>query len=294
MKKLIALAVVLTATVAQAEELKFGDANYFFKQNQVNLSANFLNVRDTQSIDGTRTSIRGWHNDLTATFGLLDDVNIFANVGYNYDVEVTTNGVSREFNQDGATNPAIGGIKRILNQNDGDFNVDLGASYRFSFEDEQRGALAGGREKEGNAALGRNALEVFARVGNKWNEANEWQFIGGLVYNQAGDHMQYDLATGANQEWDDESSFDMYARAVYQYRPVNEFMINLTLQGTRVGETTSTIRNTDVEQDAHLDLELKFTAKYLVLNNLIVRVVLGESNRQAYDYKVTGDRKSVV
>lgn len=294
MKKIM-LAGLMMATTAHASDLKFGDLNYllgagnFTVGAQVDLRSAEQNLSDDFGSDVSETE--GWYVDTLLTVGVMDNLNLFAGLNYQYDVEVSseTTPTEAKFYQDGLANPLVGGVFRILNQSDSMMNLDVGAIGRFAIADEEIGDASGSDSVDGNAAEGRNSLEVFGRVGQKWNEANEWQLSAGIVQHMSGESTQLGIS-GNDTDRDEDSSMDMYVKAAYQYRPVNEFMMSLAVQGTRVGDKETELDGgTTIEEDSHIDFDLTFKAKYLITSNFIANFTLGHGELADYDADVNGN-----
>jgi len=237
------------------------------------------------------TETEGWFVDTLFTYGLTDRLSLFAGLNYQYDVEVTSETSPRDdrYNQDGLANPVLGGVFRLWNQADSVVNLDFGAIGRVKIQDQEFGKASGADSVDGNAADGRSSTELFARVGQKWNEANEWQLTGGLNHHFDGEHEQAQIS-GSNTKFDDASSTDFYVKAAYQYRPVNEFMMALALQGTYVGERSiEDETNLKQEMDSHLDWDLTFKAKYLITSGVVANFTLGQSRYPDYKGKFDGN-----
>ena len=272
MKRMFAVAAVLAMTTAHAEELKFGDVNYFFKKSQQNftldLDSSYEKQKQADKIE-TRSSL------FTASYSyaFTDKLNAFlgAQYAFNRQTENKTTPANSDIHSDGLSNPAIGLNYRLLDQNSSRYNLDFGAIARFGIQDAVRGSSISHNDKAGNFADGRNSLEVNARMGRKWNEANEWQLAAGAVYHQDGEYTQKGF-TG-DSDVDQDSSLDFFLRATYQYRPVNEFMLLVSLQGTRVGEAESDVEGAGgkIKDDSYIDVDFKFTAKYLITDTFIAK-----------------------
>lgn len=284
MKKLIASAIVLVATTASAQELKFGDVNYFLKQGQLNATADlnqtYYRVYDKAGTDYTN---RGYLVKTNLGYGLADNFNVTLGLDYAFLNKIKTP-ANDSVQSDGLANPAIGANVRLLNQAKDKFNFDIGVIARLQLEESMTASSANNRD--GNYASNRHSVEASARLGRKWNEANEFQFSAGANYFLDSDMMQ--IASDRDLETD--SSYDLFARATYQYRPVNEFMILLSLQGTRVGETEGKAKATraKVESDEHIDFDFTFVAKYLIQENMIAKFNYGQSRNANFDTKIGG------
>ncbi len=284
MRKLIAVAAVLAITSAHAaEELKFGDVNYFLKQGQKNVTADisqtFYKQNDKNQTPATKTVTRGYLLDTTLGYAFTDRLNAFVGLSYAYDLKTddkttTSNG---KFYSDGLANPAVGLNFRLQNQNEAMYNVDFGAVARINVQDSEKGSSVGQSKEDGNFADGRNSLELNARMGRKWNEANEWQLAVGGIYHQDGETTLN--ASAGDTDIDEDSSYDLFLRATYQYRPVNEFMVLTSLQATQVGERDIKPQGASKDTlDAHTNFDFKFTAKYLVTDNVIGKFNWGVSH----------------
>lgn len=284
MKKLIALAIVLAATTVSAQELKFGDVNYFLKQGQTNAAADlnqtYYRVYDKAGTDYTN---RSYLLKTNLGYGLADNFNVTLGLDYAYLNKIQTP-ANASVHSDGLANPAIGANVRLLNQAKDQFNFDVGLVTRLQVEESM--AASSAAHRDGNYASNRHSVEANARIGRKWNEANEFQFTAGVNYFLDSDMIQI----ASDRDYETDSSYDIFARAAYQYRPVNEFMILLSLQGTRVGDTDGKSKATKakVESDEHIDFDFTFTAKYLVKENVIVKFNYGQSRNADFDTKVGG------
>ncbi len=285
MKKMILAGLMLGATAnASASELKFGDLNYFLKAYDYTLGFQAEMGTNQQTTQNTKIETEGWYVDGLVNFGLMDDLTLFAGVNYQYDLESsneTTN--AARFNSDGMGNPIVGGVYRLMRQNDFGANFDLGALARVNVQDEEVGSSSGSNSVDGNAAVGRSSVDVFARLGNKWDEANEWQTVIGGVYHQSGERTDLGLNGASDVTTDLDSSMDYYLKATYQYRPVNEFMMALGAQATYVGAKEEDTSGVVTDYDSHLDLNFSFKAKYLVTSDVVANVSLSVSELPDYD-----------
>jgi hypothetical protein len=284
MRKMIAaLAVMSVSSVYAAEELKFGDVNYFLKQGQFNLAvdANATYYRETPKGTDTKET-RSYLFETRYGYAYSDQLNFYLGLDYAYDAKVTnrTTTSNSAYYQSGLANPTLGANYRLYSQNTWLYNVDFGAVAKINVQDSKLGSSTGNNSEDGTNANPRSSIELNARMGRKWNEANEWQLAGGLVYNNSGDFTF--LATDGNPDTDatTDSSMDLFLRATYQYRPVNEFMMALSAQATRVGEVTGKFGTSDLTQDAHVDMDFVYRAKYLILDNLIANFHYGMSRNQ--------------
>lgn len=296
MKIFIAIIAIVSAVSVQAQsDVSFGDLNFFVKQGQFNLLAEvgYTKGLSKESPGGTKTKIEGWRTETRLNYGLTDQFNLFVGLDHKYAMETLVAGTPK-YNQDGFANPILGANLRLLNQSASYVFLDVGFLARVNMMDAEEGDsdAATKKSKDGNGANGRNSYELNASVGRKWNEANEWRVTSGFVHNTSGDRDQ--LAVGASStNVDIESSTDAFVRAAYQYRPVHEFMMTLAITGTRFAQLEEKETGVKTENDAHLDFDGRFTARYLILENLIIRFNMSTSRLPDYDVK-TGSVKTEI
>ncbi len=291
MRKLIAAAAVLAVSSVQAaEELKFGDVNYFLKKGEMNFSLDVLSTYEKQRSQSESLETRGVLADAKLSHAYTDQFNVFLGLNYAYDKETENRTTSSDgaYNSDGLSNPSIGVNYRLMNQNDSRYNFDLGAVARLAIMDEEKGSATGQDIADGNNADGQHGLELNARIGRKFDEANEWQLAAGFIYNMAGEYEQLGTGTDADFDVDEDASYDVYARATYQYRPVNEFMMLLSAQATRFGKREGELNSTpsqDFEIESYIDMEFTFQAKYLITDNFIAKFdyIMGRNEDQSVD-----------
>lgn len=296
MRRLIALAAVLAVTSLQAQELKFGDVNYFLKKGEIQLSLDANQTyqksrRDNEPLATAEKDIetRGFLFQGSAFYAVTDRLNIFVNQDYahhRYTRDRTTDPAPNNFYSDGLANPSAGANFRLLNQISDRYNLDFGAVARVNLEDAERGSI-GTNSKDGNFAYGRSSIELNSRIGRKWNEANEWQLAAGVVAFNEGE-TTFKNQTG-DLTVDEDASLDIFLRATYQYRPVNEFMMLLSAQATRVGKVEGKDNNgANWEYDSHIDYDFGFTAKYLITSNFIGRFDYHIFNNANFDATIEG------
>lgn len=284
MRRMIATVVLLVAGTAQAaEEIKFGDVNYFLQEGQFNVLADVHSSYEKQRFQKVNLETRGTIFSTQLGYAFTDQLNAFVGLQYAYDREFENKSTnSADYTGDGLANPALGLNYRLLNQNDSRYNFDLGAVARINIQDAEDGDSVGKNSKNGNFAESRSSLEVNARIGRKFDIANEWQLAAGGIYHKEGERTFKGIA--GKVKADDESSIDLFLRATYQYRPVNEFMMLVSAQATRVDEMDVDVKGGgDVTHDAHIDLDLRFTAKFLVTDNFIAKFNYGQARNSNYD-----------
>lgn len=284
MKKAIALAAVLLASSAQASSgLDFGDLNYFLKASQMNLTSNFSVVdRELHPENAAaKTTTRGYVVDNRFGYGIADNMNAFVGLDFAFNYEFQQTGVSDSDNG-GLSNPYAGLNYRLMNQSDAAFNLDFGVVGRFNLMDSEIGSAG----EDGNYARGNHSLEINSSIGRKWNEANEWRLTAAVIQQFEGESELKAPAGDSDVETD--ASTDLSLTAAYQYRPVQEFMMNVSLQALRVGEADFEVGNTESTDEAHLDFNFAFSAKYLITEKFIAKFNYGISRLEEYDVETGG------
>lgn len=284
MKKAIALAAVLIASSAQATSgLDFGDLNYFLKAGQFNLTSNFsvVTAELTDEGAGDKFETNGYVLDNRFGYGIADNLNAFVGLDYAPKLETELPG-SPDSQNGGLSNPYFGANYRLMNQNDGGFNLDFGALARVRVMDAETGI--GG--EDGTYNRGNHSLELNSSIGRKWNEANEWRLTAAVIQQFDG---EVELKTSAgNADADTSSSTDVSLLAAYQYRPVQEFMMTVSAQALRVGESELKGNGSKATDEAHLDFNFGFSAKYLITEKFIARFNYGQSRLAEYDAETDG------
>jgi hypothetical protein len=190
----------------------------------------------------------------------------------------------------GLQNPHFGANYRLLNQDSSAVNLDFGVKATVKVTDREVSSTA--RKDEGNMvdpsltnfADPRNTVELNARLGKKWNEANEFYLIAGAMYHLDGKYE--DLASRDDVDMD--ASLDFKLGGFYQYRPVNEFMITLGAVATRYSELDGEVANTDFTRTDHTDVQLSFGAKYLITETFIFKFDFATSKRGNFYNEVEG------
>ncbi len=276
MKRFLAVSAIFAVTSAQAADLKFGDLNYFFKQNQANLGVDFTTTTYQFQKGGVKQEKEGYQAVTRFSVGFTDD--LYVSLDVNYDWKMKTTGGGRSYHEDGFSSPRLGVNYRLLKQENTGFNLDFGGFYRLASLKE---ATRGANGSDGNASNARDAAEVNVRLGNKWDEANEFYILAGAVQNLEG---EYDQKGGSKVDQD--SSLDYYVGAFYQYRPVNEFMMKIGGIATQVSEIKNDDGTSKFKTTDHLDIKIHFTAKYLITESFIANFNYAQTNLQ--DYKDDG------
>lgn len=261
MRKFIPALMILAATSAQAVEVKFGDLNYNMSKGEQNFQFDFINQYEKQ-ID---TTMRAYVMDAQYRYAITNDLDAFVAVDYvwNADFDGGRNETISSFQ-----NPTLGASYRVFDQKDFDYNFDVEVLTKQSLFD----------AKDSNMYEGRSTYEVHGAFGRKWNEANEWQVGLGVVYHADGE------AKSNGTKYDQDSSTDLVLRAAYQYRPVNEFMMTLSAEAVQTGE----FEYANAKQDAHIDYNFGFAAKYLVDTNLIAKLQITQACLSDFDVDVSG------
>lgn len=279
MKKFLALAAMLAIGSVHAEELKFGDLNYFLKQGQFNVREDFVVHNETMRTGKTTdVDVDAFIFQTHLGYALLDNLNLTFAADYTFEGETEVGDDSS--NVEGFNNPSVGANFRLLNQNTSGINLDLGAVATFKVIDREVPQTG----TEGNmfspllSKYGdpRNTLDVNARLGKKWNEANEFQVLAGVLYHMDGEYEQ----DGISGSQDVDSSIDFKLAANYQYRPVHEFMMNFGITAIRYGE----YEIEDGEVSDHIDYTFNFDAKYLVTETTIAKFLFTKGRNENIDY----------
>jgi hypothetical protein len=297
MRKLIASAAVLIASSAfAAEELKFGDVNYFLKQGQMNLGVDVSDAYSKKSPNGSPDyETRSYLFETRYGYAFSDKLNVYLGLNYAYknETEVLPEPNNNSWTEDGLANPVLAANYRLMNQNEARYNLDFGAVARLNLQDAERGSSVSGDQTNGNNDDGRQVIELNARMGRKFNEANEWQMAAGLIQYFAGEETVN--AQAGNSKYDLNSSTDAFLRGVYQWRPVNEFMITTTFQMTRIGEYIYKNKTAGVKttEEVHYDGFFEFRTKYLVTENILANFHYALSNLAEFDYKEGGVSKEL-
>jgi hypothetical protein len=284
MKKVLAVAAALIASTAQATSgLDFGDLNYFLKTSQFNLTSNIsiVNAELTDQNSKTQYETNGYVVDNRVGYGIADNLNVFVGLDFAFDYKVEQKG-SQNSHNGGLSNPYLGANYRLLNQKDSMINLDFGAVARVRLMDAEYGY--GG--KSGTFNRGNHSLELNSSIGQKWNEANEWRLTAAVTRQFAGD-VDVNSQSGT-QNADIDASTDFSLTAGYQYRPVQEFMMNLNAQAQRIGEIDSKSGGANITQDSHMDYNFTFSAKYLITDNFIAKFNYGQSHLSNYDQTTSG------
>lgn len=282
MKKFLAVAAVLAVTSANAEELKFGDLNYFLKAGQFNVGADAIVHNEYSRVGGVESENDAYLFDAHLGFAFSDSLNFTANFNYIFQGETEESG--QTYSTDGLQNPKFGLNYRVVDQGKDGLNFDIGAVATIKFMDREVGSTATASNEDGNTfsslssnmADPRNSLELNARLGRKWNEANEVYFLAGVVQSMDGEFD--DL--GTDETVDVDASTDYKMGAFYQYRPVMEFMMTFGLTGTRYDDLyTDSETNGEQKFGDHFDFQFLFNAKYLVNDTTIVKFTMTTDSR---------------
>jgi hypothetical protein len=283
MKRILAAAALVAMTTAQAEEIKFGDLNYFVKQGQFNLTADMNNVTENTNAGGAKIENEGYILASTLTYGITEELNAFIGLNYFWDFETHVNG-GPSLDTAGIKFPTLGANYRVMKQADKGFNLDVGAVARLNLQDAE---VSDSADDEGNTlapeysnfAQTRNSVELNVRAGQKWNEANEWYALAGIVNHTSG---EYEFA-GSGEKVDVDSSMDFKLGAFYQYRPVNEFMYTFGVVATQYGEVEYKDDAGKEKADSHIDYQFIFAAKYLITDTFIVKFNYLQDRRSDFD-----------
>lgn len=299
MKKLIVTAAIMAVTGVQAQELHFGDLNYFLKQGQFNLKADgyLASSRTTYNSPGaghTEVQMEAYQFETRYAYAFTDRLNLFLGLDYNYkDYRKYVDGNRERYMQDGLKNPLLGANFRLVNQADSGVNVDVGVVATVRVEEAEVGYSDGVSAGDGNAANARNSYELNTRLGKKWDEANEFYLGLGAICNTSGEYTL--KSSGTDRKVELERSASSYLLAGYQYRPVHEFMLGLNLRATRYESVKAmeTRSRTSMSEKAHTDKTLGFDAKYMILPNFIAKFNYFQDLNPEYDSRALGVKTSV-
>jgi hypothetical protein len=297
MKKVLAAVSMLIMGQAYAQDLSFGDVNYFLKKGQSNLNLGATLQADNYKLKTgatTQTTDReGYHLRAAYSYALTDRFNLFARGQYIYRNQVTDESRANEnYYENGFTNPQIGANYRVINQNESLVNIDLGLVGGIKIQDQKVGSSIGKNSKDGNSADGRNSLEGNVRIGRKWNEANEWQLALGGIYRMDGDQMRQQVGA-SNLKYDMDSSVDAYLRASYQYRPVQELMFLMYVQQNKIAKQKLDSGANSIKINDHDNWDVGFTSKFLVTDTFIIRVDLSKKVQPDYNITQNGVKSSI-
>ena len=295
MKKILAVgAVTLAVTSAHANNVKFGDLNYFLKQGQINIKSDLDLSREETRQDGVRTEVEGYVSRNRFAFVLMDNIPGFVGFNYLYEMDTQTTGVATSENN-GLQNPILGVDLRVLNQTTSGLNLDVGAVVDYNLMDSEVAAPNKDNGNQPSASLSecgdpRSPIGVNARIGNKWNEANEWYALAAAMYHLSGEQRKMD----DDSDLELDASLDLKLGAFYQYRPVNEFMMTLGLTATRFGATEGESGGVDLETESFIDYHFTFNAKYLITESFIAKFNYSQDRRGEYDLERKGQGDSEI
>ena len=297
MKIFLGIITLVMLSTAQAQDLKFGDLNYFLKSGQINAGADLSIGNESMRREGTGdVRINGYFTDAKLAYGIMDQLNAFIKLQYLYAVDTEISGGSGSFDTTGFQNPEFGGQFRVLNQADAGFNFDLAAIVGLQVLERNAGSFSpqhdGDLPNPAYSTRGepRNTLELNGRLGKKWNIANEFSVLAGVVYHQEGDYEDQENDGTATIE----SSIDLKSGVYYQYCPVDELRMGLGLTGIYIGETDGNNGNgLKATGTSHLDLKLSFDAKYLINEGLIVKFMMNQERRGDFEFETTSGDVSV-
>jgi len=285
MKKIVIASLMLVSVSSSAQELKFGDLNYLYQKGQFNVGADTNFTSNEFTLSGTKKKTEGFELNTRLTYGLSEKLNAFVGLEYQW-LDVDVKGDSG-YGQHGLRNPLAGVLFRMMGQEDSSVNFDLGLLGRLRVEDAKSGDITSHNPKDGNASNGRNSVDLYARLGSKWNIANEWQLVAGVTHNTSGDYDQLHGGSSSTSV-DVDSSTDYFLRAFYQWRPVNEFMMNFGAAATEVSDVETKSAGVKSTLEKHLDVDFTFVAKFLVTDNFLVRFNYLQGLHQQYDVSSAG------
>lgn len=285
MKIVLGIMSVLFLSSAYANEIFFGDLNYFLNKSLFDLGADVNYVTEQKRTVNDVTKTQGYVASTRLAYAFSDRFNAQIGLNYNYLLGTFSQTTGANFYyQDGLQNPSASLNYRALRQQDSMFNLDFGFVSRFKIQDESKGSADPtlGGMKDGNAATGRNSYEFNARLGRKWNEANEFYLRGGVLFNQSGKYRQL-VTGGSDYTVNVDSSVDTVFGAFYQYRPVHEFMMSIGFQGTSLGEVDTKGNGVSSTYHSHIVGDTIYNAKYLITENFLARFNYSQGYRPDYN-----------
>jgi hypothetical protein len=281
MKKILATGTLLACLSVSATELKFGDLNYFLQAGQMNLAFDASIRSEDSRVDGAKDELDGYVFSGYFAYALRSDLNVSFGLQQLWKVK------TKDTETSGLQNPQLGANYRLFHQADQGFNLDFGARVGLVvFDREVSSESKDGNmpdPKYSNYAQARNNIELNARAGKKWNEANEFYVMAGLNYFNGG---EYEVLGGEDVDLD--PSLNLLVGGYYQYRPVNEFMMTLGLVATQFNEVDGEAAGSDFTFGQHIDTDFIFKAKYLVTESTIVSFNFSQENRSDYKIKNEG------
>lgn len=290
MKKLALAALALASTSAFAQQ-KLGDLNFFQNQGSFyykgSISNNVYTFIDKASNVETKNEGLKLANQLS--YGILNNLNVFAEVSYKFENKFQENGTAsgpRHYDN-GLTNPGVGVNYRILNQ---PVFLDVFGKVNARLQDAEKGAS----RKDGNAAMSED-MRFLAGVslGQRVSAVHEYRLTAAVSHLTDGEYDQ--KSTGATTTEETDSVTNFFAKANYQYRPIDPFMFDVAYTLERYSELTQKNKTSGSKTtyDAHNFHRLSFAAKYQILDNLLVSVIHEDVISPDYDSKF-GNLKSEV
>src|SRR4051812_18506979 len=119
MRKMIAAAAMLLAvpSLHAAEELVFGDVNFFIKKSQFNLIADASQTTEKASTKNSTTLMkRGYTVSSQFGYGVTDRLNFYVGIDYRFDdgvQDLTTKPKPRTYSMNGLSNPSLAANYRL-------------------------------------------------------------------------------------------------------------------------------------------------------------------------------------
>lgn len=281
-KKFLLATTLISSAAASAYSYELGDLNFFLKQDQKNIALTGDATTDESRSSGSTLEQEGFFFKPAFNYGLNDKITLGASTQYAYMQKVSdeTTPANGRYSQDGLGLTTLNAKYRAVNT---DYVVDFGASVAKNFIEGKSGDASGSMKKHGNNALDNDYLQVDASMGGHFDLTQEWRLLGG-VRHQLSDKKIIKSVSNANRSIDVNSSTDIILQARYQIRPKKEFMLSAGIDLTYVGSITGS----DYSQDARMDKDFIFQAKYLVTESFLFNVQYVQSHRPNYDFKALG------
>ncbi len=262
MKKIALVAIALSSSVAFAQTT-LGDLNFFQKKGSIYYQGSIGESSYTfvDSLSNNKTELEGMGFKNQIGYGIADNLNVFLETTLKFQNYTRIN--NNEDHQDnGFTNPGVGANYRLLS---GPAYFDVFGKVNMRIQD----AEVGSGRKDGNAASAPDFTAlVGAAFGQRIDNANEYRFTAGIAHNTEGEVKNL----GTSDKSSTDSSTDLFLTADYQVRPVDTFMLDFGISGTRYGKFSQKNKATNLKTslDAHYETNLSFKAKFLITDNLLV------------------------
>ena len=282
--KMLALVALTLASASAFAQQKLGDLNFFQKQGSFYYQGSFgsTNYISTSKLTNVETKKEGLHLTNQLSYGVLNNLNVFAEVTYFHNNQNKVQGSSNAGYNDGFSNPGVGLNYRILSNAPG--FLDVFGKVNKRLQDAERASLV---KKDGNASGAADMnVQVGAAFGYAYSLLHEYRFTVGANHFFDGEYEQkVDGAASTKEDTDAQTNF--FAKANYQYRPMDVFMWDFAYTYERLAES-SRKNNLGVKTtyDARNIHNLGIRAKYMVTESILVSVKYDTAYLQDYNGKI--------